>query len=108
MMTLVRQKRLCIDQVVRLLAEKPAEIFGLADRGQIDQGKNADLTIVDYNTQFKIDPSKFRSKAKFSLYNGWEVYGKPDKTIVNGQLVFSEGEIVAKGGVGLVMRGGEA
>ena len=108
MMTLVRQKRLCIDQVVRLLAEKPAEIFGLADRGQIDQGKNADLTIVDYNTQFKIDPSKFKSKAKFSLYNGWEVYGKPDKTIVNGQLVFSEGEIVAKGGVGLVMRGGEA
>jgi dihydroorotase len=104
MMTLVRQKRLSIDQVVKLLAEKPAEIFGLTDRGRIVQGKNADLTVVDYNAQFKIDPSKFKSNAKFSPYNGWEVYGKPAKTIVNGQIVFSDGEIVAKGGVGLVVR----
>jgi dihydroorotase len=108
MMTLVQQKRLCIDQVVRLLAEKPAEIFGLTDRGRIEQGKNADLTIVDYNAQFKIDASKFKSKAKFSPYNGWEVYGKPAKTIVNGQVVLDDGEIVAKGGVGLVVRRGGA
>jgi len=108
MMTLVQQNRLCIDQVVRLLAEKPAEIFGLTDRGRIEQGKNADLTIVDYNAKFKIDASKFKSKAKFSPYDGWEVYGKPAKTIVNGQVVFDDGEIVAKGGVGLVVRrGGE-
>lgn len=107
-MTLARQKRLSIHQVVRLLAEKPAEIFGLTDRGRIEQGKKADLTIVDYNAKFKIDASKFKSKAKFSPYDGWEVYGKPAKTIVNGQVVFDDGEIVAKGGVGLVVRrGGE-
>jgi dihydroorotase (multifunctional complex type) len=107
MITLVRQKRLCIDQVVRVLAEKPAEIFGLTDRGRVEKGKNADLTIVDYKAQFKIDSSKFKSKAKFSPYNGWEVYGKPTKTIVNGKMVFSEGEIVANGGVGLIVRRGE-
>jgi len=108
MMTLVRQKKLSIDQLVRVLAEKPAQIFGLADRGRLEAGKNADLTIVDYNAQYKIDASKFKSKAKFSPYNGWEVYGKPAKTFVNGQLVFDEGEIVAKGGVGSVVRRGEA
>ena len=32
--------------------------------------------------------------------------GKPVKTIVNGQLVFDEGEIVAKGGSGLIVRRG--
>lgn len=103
-MTLVRQKRLSIDQVVHFLAEKPAEIYGLTDRGRIEQGKTADLTIIDYNCHFKIDASKFKSKAKFSLYNGWDVYGKTAKTIVNGELIFDDGEIVSKGGAGITGR----
>jgi dihydroorotase (multifunctional complex type) len=103
-MTLVNQKRLSIDQVVQFLAEKPAEIFGLADSGSIETGKTANLTVIDYNVQYKIDSSKFKSKAKFSPYNGWEVTGKAVKTIVNGQMIFDHGEIVAKGGAGNVVR----
>jgi dihydroorotase (multifunctional complex type) len=106
MLTLVRKKRLTIDRVVGLLAERPAEIYGLSDRGYLEEGKNADFTIVDYNCQFKLDAAKFKSKAKFSPYNGWDVYGKPVKTIVNGQVVYEDGEIIAKGGVGIVVRGG--
>ena len=105
-MTHVKKNRLTITQAVQLLAEKPAEIFGLTDRGRLEQGKNADLTVVDFNRQFKIDASKFKSKAKFSPYDGWDVQGKVVKTIVNGQLVFDEGEIVAKGGSGLIVRRG--
>jgi dihydroorotase-like cyclic amidohydrolase len=90
--------------VVQLLSENPARIYGLTDRGDIDMGKAADLTIIDYNAQYKLDASKFKSKAKFSPYHGWEVTGKPAKTIVNGQLVFDEGEIVARGGVGSLVR----
>lgn len=105
-LTLVKKNRLTLTQMVQLLAEKPAEIFGLVDRGRLEQGKNADLTVVDYNRQFKIDASKFKSKAKFSPYDGWDVQGKVVKTIVNGQLVFDDGEIVAKGGSGLIVRRG--
>jgi dihydroorotase (multifunctional complex type) len=105
MLTSVRKNKLTINQVVKLLAEKPAELYGLTDRGQLKAGLNADLTIVDYKP-FKINASKFKSKAKFSPYNGWDVYGKVAKTIVNGTLVYEDGEIVAKGGVGAVVRGG--
>ena len=105
-MTLVKKNRLTLTQAVHLLAEKPAEIFGLNDRGRLEQGKNADLTVVDFNRQFKIEASKFKSKAKFSPYDGWDVQGKVVKTIVNGQVVFDEGEIVANGGSGLVVRRG--
>ena len=108
MLTLVRKKRLTIDRLVGLLAEKPAEIYGFGNRGYLEEGKNADFAIVDYNRQFRIDASKFKSKAKFSPYNGWEVYGKPVKTIVNGQMVFEDGEIIAKGGVGVIVRGGNS
>jgi dihydroorotase (multifunctional complex type) len=105
-MTFVKKNRLTIVQAVHLLAEKPAEIFGLNDRGRLEQGKNADLTVVDFNRQFKIDASKFKSKAKFSPYEGWDVQGKVVKTIVNGQVVFDDGEIVAKAGSGLIARRG--
>jgi dihydroorotase (multifunctional complex type) len=108
MMTMAKKNRLTLAQVVQLLAEKPAEIFALGDRGRLETGKNADLTVVDFNCQFKVDASKFKSKAKYSPYGGWEVWGKPVKTIVNGQLVFDEGEIVAKAGSGAVVRRGSA
>jgi dihydroorotase len=108
MLTLVKKNRLTLAKLVEVLAKKPAEIFGLTEVGQLEQGKKANLTIVDFNCQFKIDSSKFKSKAQFSPYNGWDVWGKPVKTIVNGQLVFDEGEIVAKGGSGNIFRGGKA
>ena len=107
MLTMVRKNKLTLNQVVAFLSEKPAEIYGLTDRGYLEAGKNADLTIVDYSP-FKIDATKFKTKAKFSPYNGWEVWGKPAKTIVNGQVVYEDGEIIAKGGVGSIVRGGTA
>ena len=65
------------------------------------------MTIIDYKRNWTIDALKFKSKAKFSPYNGWEVTGKPVKTFVNGGLVMDEGEIVAKPGCGRVLRGGQ-
>jgi dihydroorotase-like cyclic amidohydrolase len=103
-LTLVKKNRLSLSQAIQLLAEKPAEIYGLNDRGRLEQGKNADLTLVDFNCKFKIEASKFKSKAKYSPYDGWEVQGKPVKTFVNGLLVFDEGEIVAKAGSGSIVR----
>ena len=105
-LTQVKKNRLTLAQAVHLLAEKPAEIFGMEDSGRLEQGKNADLTVVDYNQKFKIDASKFKSKAKYSPYNGWEVNGKPSKTFVNGLLVYDEGEIVVKPGSGSIVRRG--
>lgn len=105
-MTQIKKNRLTLSQMIYLLAEKPAEIYGLNNRGRLEQGKNADLTVVDYKCQFKIDASKFKSKAKFSPYDSWDVQGKVVKTIVYGQLVFDEGEIVAKGGSGFIIRRG--
>lgn len=104
MMMLVKQGRISINQVVKLLAEKPAEIYGLTDRGYLEAGKTADITVIDYSARYKIDASKFKSKAKFSPYNGWEVNGKAVKTIVNGQVIFDEGEIIAKAGSGSIIR----
>jgi len=106
MLTMMKQSRLTIDALVRLLAEKPAEIFNLKGRGRLEQGVKADLVAIDLKAKFKVDASKFHSKAKYSPYDGWEVQGKPVKTFVNGCLVMDDQEIVAKAGSGRVIRRG--
>ena len=106
MLTMVKRNRLTIDMLVRLLAENPAEIFKLKDRGRLEQGMKADVVAVDLKEKFKVDASKFHSKTKYSPYDGWEVQGKPIKTFVNGHLVMDEQEIVAKAGSGNVIRRG--
>ncbi|KON31718.1 hypothetical protein AC478_02350 [miscellaneous Crenarchaeota group-1 archaeon SG8-32-3] len=69
------------------------------------QGRKADLTVVDFKQKFRIDASRFHSKAKYSPFDGWEVQGRPVKTFVKGLLVMDEQDIVAKAGCGEVIRG---
>jgi len=104
MLTMVKKNRISLAQVVQLLSEKPAEIFNLRDRGSLEQGRKADLVVVDFNLKFKVDASKFHSKAKYSPFDGWEVQGRPVKTFVNGSLIMDEQEIVAKAGSGDIIR----
>ena len=104
MLTMVRKNRLPLSRMVELLAEKPAKIFNLKGKGKLEKGYDADLTVVDFNQKWTICASKFKSKAKFSPYNGLEVIGKPVKTIVNGSLIMDDGEIVAKPGSGVIVR----
>ncbi len=104
LLTMARKGYLSIANLVSLLSEKPAEIFNLGDRGKLERGKRADLVAIDFNRKYRIDASKFLSKAKYSPYDGWEVQGKPMKTFVNGLLVMDEQVIVAKAGSGGIVR----
>ena len=104
LLTEVNRGRISVGDLVRLMSEKPAEIFKLKNKGGLKEGNDADLTVVDPNRKYKVDPSKFHSKAKFSPFEGREVQGKPVKTFVAGQLVMDDDEIVAKPGSGRIIR----
>jgi dihydroorotase len=99
----INKEHLSIADLIRLMAEKPAEIFHLTLRGRLEKGYNADITIVDMHREHRIDASKFYSKAKYSPFDGWKLKGKPIKTFVNGQLAMDDGEIVAKPGTGQII-----
>ena len=104
MLTQVNKKRLALSDLVRMASEKPAEIFRIDKRGSLDEGYFADFIVVDMKEEWKIDSSKFYSKAKFSPFNGWTVKGRIIKTFVDGRLVMDEGEIVGKPGEGKIIR----
>ncbi len=105
LLTEMKRGRLSLADIVRLMSEKPAEIFKLKGRGGLKEGNKADLTVVDLKRKYKIDPSKFQSKGKYSPFDGWQVEGKTLKTFVNGQLIMDEGEIVGGAGSGEIVRG---
>jgi len=105
MLTAVNMGLLEITDIVRLMVENPARIFKLKGRGIIEEGFKADLVIIDLKKEYRIDASKFHSKAKFSPFDGKHVKGKPVKTFVNGKLVMDDGEIVAKVRCGEIIHG---
>jgi len=104
LLTQVNEGRLTLASLIRASSKKPAEIFHIKDRGSLAEGFYADFVVVDMKQKYRIDSSKFHSKARYSPFDGWMVKGKPTKTFVNGHLVMDDGEIVAKPGTGQIIR----
>lgn len=104
LLTEVRRGRLSIGDVVRLMSERPSEIFKLRGKGVLKSGFDADLTVVDLDKKHKVEAAFFRSKARYSPFDGRLVEGKAVRTIVGGQVVMEGGEILAKPGSGEIVR----
>jgi dihydroorotase len=100
LLTMVNRGSLGIEDIVRACAVNPSKILGLNLVGTVERGKMGNLTVVDLNRRAKIDPKSFMSKAKYSPFEGRDVEGMPVATIVRGQPVMLDGEIVAEKGWG--------
>lgn len=71
------------------MSSTPAKILGI-DKGDISVGKVADITILDPNVTYKIDPSTFVSKSKNTPFGGMEVTGDVAYTLVNGRVIYQK------------------
>ena len=78
--------------LVEKMSYNPAKILGI-NKGDISIGKPADITIADPEKVYKIDKNKFFSKGKNTPFDGYEVKGSVEYTIVNGKVVFEKGKI---------------
>jgi len=77
-------------ELIAMLTYKPAGVIGV-DKGTLSVGNPADITIIDPHAEYAIDTGKFRSKSKNCPYNGWQVKGRVEKTIVAGEVRYSAG-----------------
>jgi dihydroorotase-like cyclic amidohydrolase len=87
---------LTIAEVVKLACEKPAEIFGIKNKGKIEVGYDADLVIVDMELERKVEREDLFTKCGWSPYEGSVFKGWPVKVFVNGELSFSDGKVLGK------------
>jgi dihydroorotase len=74
-------------QAIEKMTINPARVLGI-DRGTLSSGAVADITIIDPNENWTVDPTQFRSKSTNSPFIGWELTGRAVGTIVDGKVRF--------------------
>jgi dihydroorotase len=93
----VNAGRLTLQRFVDLSSHGPQRVFGMARKGRIAAGYDADFTVVDLKRRATIVNREAGSKAGWTPYEGRQVTGWPVGTIVRGMRVMWEGEIVESG-----------
>jgi dihydroorotase len=94
----VNAGRLSLARLVDLTSAGPARLFGIACKGRIAAGYDADLTVVDLRRTQTIANGWIASRAGWTPYDGVTVVGWPVGTVVRGSRVMWEGDLVAPSG----------
>lgn len=92
---LVKKGVITFDKLVQLMSVNPRRRFGLPG-GEISQGATADVTLLDLNSEFKIDSDRFLSMGKSTPFDGWNVYGQVVATFVGGKKVWQNYDVETK------------
>jgi dihydroorotase len=89
--------RLTLQRFADLTSAGPARLFGIAGKGRIAVGYDADFTVVDTAARWTIENRWIASRAAWTPYDGRSVVGRPLGTIVRGHRVVWECELVDAG-----------
>lgn len=88
-------RRLPLEQIARLLAGAPARRFGVAKKGAVAAGHDADLTLVDLDAATTLTSGQLQQRHKTSPYVGRRFRGGVRRTIRRGDTIFRDGQITA-------------
>lgn len=86
--------------VVEVMCTNPARTFGLPGKGTLEPGTDADLVIFDPHETQTISAEDNRSISDYSIYEGREVTGRVETTMVRGSIVADDGEVTGRPGHG--------
>ena len=91
-LALVREGVMDLPMAIAKLSYNPASILNIKG-GIIEEGKEADLTIIDPNREYVIKRDSFRSKGHNSPFIGFRMKGKAVITMVGGRVVWKSDEL---------------
>ncbi|QBR72751.1 dihydroorotase [Beijerinckiaceae bacterium] len=89
----VNKGRLGLLRLIDMTSAGPARLFGIAGKGRIAVGYDADFTVVDMKRRATIQDRWIASRCGWTPYDGFEVTGWPVGTIIRGHRVMWEGEL---------------
>lgn len=84
---LVRQGVISLTKMIVLLTVNPAQILRI-NKGSLEVGACADLTVFDPEEDWVVDASLFKSKSRNTPFDGWKVKGKVKYTLVSGEMAY--------------------
>ena len=86
--------RLTLERLVDLASAGPARIYGIAAKGRLALGYDADLALVDLGARRTVQPAWLASRAGWSPFEGRQLTGWPVATLVRGRLVARDGTLL--------------
>jgi dihydroorotase len=89
----VAEGRLTLQRLIDLTSAGPQRIFGIAGKGRIAIGYDADFTVVDLKARWTIEEEWLASRCGWSPFTGMTLTGKPLGTIVRGNRVMWDGQL---------------
>ena len=91
----VRAGRMTAEDLVRLLAEQPAKLFGMwPQKGCLAVGSDADLTIFDPDWRWTIRASEQVQNVDYTPYEGLELQGRTHTVLLGGEIAVREGKVL--------------
>lgn len=93
LITLYHKGEISLEKIAEKIAHHPAEAYRIKERGYIREGYYADLVLIDINKKVLVDSKNILYKCKWSPFNGFSLNGQINHTLVNGTIVYSNGNI---------------
>lgn len=96
MLTHVANGRLSLDRFIDLTSHGANRVFGIAGKGRMAEGYDADLTIVDLKAKHVLKHEDMATRSGWTPFDGMECTGKAMATIVRGRVVMRDGELIGR------------
>lgn len=104
MLTKVNEGVLSLEQVVDLCCAAPAKLTGYyPKKGAVAPGADADLVILDMDRKVVLSAADSHYKCGWASTEGMEAVGAPVTTILRGQVIMEEGNVLGKPGQGRLL-----
>lgn len=108
MLDAVSKGKISMQDLVRIMSEEPAKLFGTyPQKGCIEVGADADLILVDPEEEYTFHQENLHSRTKLSPFDGWTFKGRVKETILRGQTVAKNGEVIGEPTGRFVKAGGK-
>jgi dihydroorotase len=92
----VNAGRLSLERFVDLTSAGPARLFGIAGKGRIAPGFDADFTIVNLKAERTITNQWIVSRCGWTPFDGMKVTGWPMATVIRGDIVMYDGQLIGE------------
>jgi dihydroorotase len=93
MLTAAMDGKCTVAQVVQWMSKAVAVAYGIANKGEITPGYDADLVLVDLKNYHPVKREELLTKSRWSPFEGWSLTGWPVTTIVGGEVVYDKGQV---------------
>ncbi|MCX6771761.1 MAG: dihydroorotase family protein [Candidatus Micrarchaeota archaeon] len=100
MLQAVHSRKLTLPRLARITSYNAARAFSLSGKGEIAEGKDADIVLVDMARKWRISAKNRLSKCGWTPFEGAEIYGKIEGVYLRGRLAYDGKKVLSRAGNG--------